>query len=123
MANLIEQPTIIEAAGNLPKIIKEYVGVVNSATSEVSIARMKSPGGWKEPGQKPEFSEFSVVLHGELWVETLESVIKVQAGQAVMVSAGEWVRYSTPGSQGAEYISVCHPAFTPETVHRDPTLS
>lgn len=120
MPTLIQTPTIIEAAGNKPKIIQEFFGAVNTRHSELSIARMKSPGGWVEPGQTPEFDEFTVVLGGTLLVEHRAGVIKVQAGQAVMTHAGEWVRYSTPDDEGAEYIAVCLPAFSPATVHRDP---
>jgi len=117
---LIEQAAVIPAAGSKPKKIEEFIGRVNSATAEVSIARMTSPGGWVEPGQQPAFTEYTLVLQGELRVETEEGVLVVKAGQAVIVSAGEWVRYSTPGAQGAEYIAVCLPAFSPEIVHRDP---
>jgi mannose-6-phosphate isomerase-like protein (cupin superfamily) len=119
MAKLISEPTVIPAAGEPPKIIEEFFGRVNSQTSTVSIARMTSPSGWREPGQTPEFDEYTVVLKGELQVETHGSILKVGAGQAVIVSAGEWVRYSTPGAAGAEYIAVCLPAFSPSTVHRD----
>jgi len=120
MARLITKPTVIPAAGEPPKIIEEFFGRVNSQTSTVSIARMTSPSGWREPGQTPEFDEYTVVLKGELQVETRESVLEVGAGQAILVSAGEWVRYSTPGAAGAEYIAVCLPAFSPATVRRDP---
>lgn len=116
---LIEQPSVIEAAGNKPKIIEEYVGRVNSQTDAVSIARMKSPGGWVEPGQTPEFDEYTVVLKGELRVTTAEGTADVRVGQAVLVSGGEWVQYSSPHPDGAEYIAVCLPAFSPATVHRD----
>jgi len=119
MHKLIERPTIIEAAGNKPKEIAEYVGRVNSSTREVSIARMKSPPGWVEPGQTPEFDEYTVVLRGSLRVATRGGVVDVHAGQAVIAHAGEWVQYSTPGPDGAEYIAVCLPAFSMETVHRD----
>jgi mannose-6-phosphate isomerase-like protein (cupin superfamily) len=119
MAKLIENPTVIEAAGNMPKRIEEFVGRVNSASDAISIARMRSPGGWIEPGQKPEFSEFTLVLGGTLKVETSADTFHVKAGQAIIVHAGEWVRYSSPESSGAEYIAVCLPAFSPETVHRD----
>ena len=117
MAQLINAPTRIEAHGTLPKIIEEFVGRVNSKTAGVSIARMKSPTGWEEPGQTPEFDEYSVVLAGTLRVTTKAGVLDVKAGQAVMTPKGEWVRYSTPG--GAEYIAVCLPAFSPDTVKRD----
>lgn len=119
MAILIDKPTIIAAAGNKPKVIEEYIGRVNSGTAALSIARMKSPGGWVEPGQTPEFSEYTVVLHGELEVRTKTKTFTVAAGQATIVPAGEWVQYATPGPDGAEYLAVCLPAFTPETVHRD----
>lgn len=119
MTILIQKPTIIEAAGTPKKIIEEYIGRVNSATEQVSIARMKSPSGWSEPGQIPEFDEYTVVLKGELRVETKEDVKTVFAGMAVIAPKGEWVRYSSPGSEGAEYIAVCLPAFSPDTVHRD----
>jgi mannose-6-phosphate isomerase-like protein (cupin superfamily) len=118
---LIEQPTVIAAAGNLPKRIAEYVGRVNSGTATLSIAHMRSPNGWREPGQTPEFDEYTVVLRGSLRVETRSGVVEVPAGQAIVASKGEWVRYSTPGPEGAEYISVCVPAFSPDTVHRDPS--
>ena len=119
MAKLISAPTVIPAAGRPPKIIEEFFGRVNSATSEVSIAKMTSPSGWREPGQTPEFDEYTVVLSGELQVETRSAIHKVSGGQAILVNAGEWVRYSTPGEEGAEYIAVCLPAFSPQTVHRD----
>jgi quercetin dioxygenase-like cupin family protein len=118
MARHIPSPTIIQAQGNVPKQIEEFIGAVNSGTAAVSISRMKSPAGWEEPGQTPDFDEYSVVLSGSLRVETREGTIEVAAGQAVITPAGEWVRYSTP-SGPAEYISVCLPAFTPATVHRD----
>jgi mannose-6-phosphate isomerase-like protein (cupin superfamily) len=119
MAKLISAPMVIPAAGQPPKIIQEFIGRVNSQTSAVSIAKMTSPSGWLEPAQTPEFDEYTVVLKGELQVETREAVHKVAAGQGIIVSAGEWVRYSTPGSDGAEYIAVCLPAFSPQSVHRD----
>ena len=119
MAKFISAPTVIPAAGEPPKIIEEFFGRVNSQTSTVSIARMTSPSGWREPGQAPEFAEYTIVLKGELQVETRDAVHKVAAGQAIVVNAGEWVRYSTPGAGGAEYIAVCMPAFSPLTVHRD----
>lgn len=115
----IDSPTRIQAVGNKPKIIEEFVGRVNSKTSAVSIARMKSPSGWVEPGQTPEFDEYTVVLHGMLRVTTKNGVVDVAAGQALIAHSGEWVQYSTPGPEGAEYISVCLPAFSPETVRRD----
>ena len=119
MPTLIAKPTRVEAAGNKPKLIDEYIGRINSATSATSIAHMRSPGGWQEPGQTPEFEEFTVVLHGTLRVEHRDGVIDVHAGQAVIAHCGEWVRYSTPGDEGAEYIAVCLPAFAMDTVHRD----
>ena len=117
MPRLIEQPTIIESAGNKPKRIEEYAGRVNSGHSALSIARMRSPAGWKEPGQRPEFEEITVVLSGTLHVEYEGGALDVNAGQAVVTAPGEWVRYSTP--DGAEYVAVCLPAFSPQTVHRD----
>jgi mannose-6-phosphate isomerase-like protein (cupin superfamily) len=119
MAIKIDKPTIIEAAGNKPKVIEEYIGCVNSQTSDVSIARMKSPAGWEEPGQKPEFDEYTVVLRGLLRVRTKEKELEIRAGEAVIVNKNEWVRYSSPDGDGAEYMSVCLPAFSPDTVHRD----
>jgi mannose-6-phosphate isomerase-like protein (cupin superfamily) len=119
MARLIPSPTTIQAAGNLPKIIEEYVGRVNSGTEAVSIARMQSPSGWVEPGQTPEFDEYTVVLRGMLRVTTRNGVQDVHAGQAVITPKGEWVQYSSPGADGAEYVAVCAPAFSPATVHRD----
>ena len=117
MVRLVEQPTIVQAVGNKPKQIEEFVGRVNTRSAEVSIARMKSPPGWQEPGQIPEFDEYTLVLDGCLVVETREQTVEVRAGQAVIASAGAWVRYGTP--EGAEYVAVCLPAFSPETVHRD----
>jgi quercetin dioxygenase-like cupin family protein len=120
MPVLIPQPTRIQAAGNKPKLIDEYIGRVNSGATALSVAHMRSPGGWVEPGQTPEFDEYTIVLRGCLRVEsTAGPAIDVQAGQAVHTRAGEWVRYSTPGDDGAEYIAVCLPAFSPGTVHRD----
>lgn len=120
MPKLIEKPTLIEAAGTKPKIIREYIGRVNSGTSSASIAHMSSPSGWEEPGQRPEFDEYTVVLHGALNVTSENGAeLTVVAGQAVIAEAGEWVQYSTPGPEGAEYIAVCLPAFAPDTVHRD----
>ena len=119
MPTHIAAPSIIRAAGNKPKIIEEYIGRVNSGTGAVSIARMQSPSGWVEPGQTPEFDEHTVVLRGMLRVETREGTTDVRAGQAIITKAGEWVRYASPGPDGAEYIAVCLPAFAPETVHRD----
>lgn len=119
MPTFIAKPTIIEAAGTPPKKIEEFVGRVNSKTEAASIARMTSPSGWSEPGQTPEFDEYTIVLRGTLRVETKGGVIEVAAGQAIITHAGEWIRYSTPGPEGAEYIAVCLPAFSPATVHRD----
>jgi ethanolamine utilization protein EutQ len=119
MPILISQPTRIEAAGNKPKLIDEYIGRVNSKTSAASVAHMRSPGGWVEPGQTPEFDEFTIVLKGVLHVDHKGGSLEVHAGQAVMTHAGEWIRYSTPQEGGAEYIAVCVPAFSMETVHRD----
>ncbi|NNF98828.1 MAG: cupin [Desulfobacteraceae bacterium] len=119
MVTLIEKPTIIESAGNKPKIIEEFVGCVNTRTTALSIARMTSPPGWQEPGQTPEFEEYTIVLKGSLQVRSKSGVVDVLAGQAIVVNANEWVQYSTPSAEGAEYIAVCRPAFTPETVHRD----
>jgi mannose-6-phosphate isomerase-like protein (cupin superfamily) len=115
----IEKPTVVEAAGNLPKRIEEYVGRANTATEALSIARMRSPAGWEEPGQTPEFDEYTVVLAGTLRVATRDGVVDIGAGQAVIAEKGEWVQYSTPLEGGAEYIAVCHPAFSMETVQRD----
>ena len=119
MPTLIPAPTVVEAAGNKPKLIEEYVGRVSSATTLVSVARMRSPGGWVEPGQAPEFDEYTVVLRGMLRVTTHDGALDVRTGQAVIAHAGEWVQYSTPEAEGAEYIAVCVPAFGPEIVHRD----
>jgi ethanolamine utilization protein EutQ len=116
---LIPAPTRVEAAGNKPKLIDEYIGRVNSETSAASVAHMRSPGGWQEPGQTPDFDEFTVVLRGVLRVEHREGTLDVRAGQAVISHGGEWVRYSTPAADGAEYIAVCVPAFSMDTVHRD----
>ena len=120
MPTLITAPTIVEAAGNKPKRIEEYVGRVNSQTAQVSVARMTSPGGWVEPGQTPRFDEYTLVLRGTLRVTSRDGVLDVPAGQAVITHAGEWVQYATPDADGAEYIAVCVPAFSMETVHRDP---
>lgn len=120
MPELIETPTVVEAVGNKPKIIEEYVGRVNTGGGELSVARMRSPGGWEEPGQTPEFDEYTIVLRGMLRVTTRGGeTLDVRAGQAVVTRRGEWVRYSTPEAEGAEYVAVCLPAFSPETVHRD----
>lgn len=119
MPTLISEPTRIQSAGNKPKLIDEYVGRVNTKTSATSVAHMRSPGGWVEPGQTPEFEEFTIVLRGMLRVEHKAGSLEVRAGQAVITHAGEWVRYSTPEPEGAEYIAVCLPAFSMDTVHRD----
>jgi len=121
MPRLISSPTVVEAAGNKPKRIEEFIGRVNSETETVSVARMKSPPGWVEPGQTPEFDEYTLVLSGELQVRYSEGLLKVGPGQAIVAVRGEWVQYSTP--QGAEYIAICIPAFSPATVHRDPAIS
>lgn len=119
MPKLISAPTIIEAVGNKPKIIREFFGRVNSKTENISIAKMTSPAGWEEPGQTPEFDEYTLVLKGMLRVKTRENTFDVKEGQAIITYAGEWIRYSTPNPGGAEYVAVCLPAFSPETVHRD----
>jgi ethanolamine utilization protein EutQ len=119
MPTLIPSPTRITAAGNKPKLIDEYIGRVNSKTEATSVAHMRSPSGWVEPGQTPEFDEFTVVLKGMLRVDHKDGSLDVQAGQAVITHKGEWVRYSTPGDDGAEYIAICLPAFSMEAVHRD----
>ena len=120
MAKLIAKPSEIKAQGNLPKIIREYVGRVNTKTPGLSIAHMQSPPGWVEPGQTPEFDEYTLVLKGALKVKTKSEERDVKAGQGIIVRKGEWVRYSSPHPEGAEYIAVCLPAFSPLTVHRDP---
>jgi mannose-6-phosphate isomerase-like protein (cupin superfamily) len=119
MPTLIASPTRVQAAGNKPKLIDEYIGRANSQTAAVSVAHMRSPEGWIEPGQTPEFDEFTLVLKGSLRVEHKTGVVEVSAGQAIIAHRGEWVRYSTPDPEGAEYIAVCLPAFSMETVHRD----
>ena len=119
MPKIISAPTRITAAGNKPKIIEEFIGRVNSGESRLSIAHMRSPGGWVEPGQTPEFDEFTLVLKGVLRVTHKTGVLEVPAGQAVVTNAGEWVQYSSPHPEGAEYLAVCLPAFSPQTVHRD----
>lgn len=119
MAQLIDSPSIVEAAGNKPKVIEEFIGRIASGTQAVSVARMTSPAGWLEPGQTPEFDEYTVVIRGTLRVTTREGVLDVRAGQAVIAQKGAWVQYSTPEPEGAEYIAVCVPAFSPLTVHRD----
>ena len=115
----INSPAIIKSVGNKPKIIQEFIGRVNTKTSSVSIAQMNSPMGWKEPGQKPEFDEYTIVLKGTLKVENNKEIILIKEGEAILVNAGEWVRYSSPEKGGAEYIAVCLPAFSPNTVNRD----
>jgi mannose-6-phosphate isomerase-like protein (cupin superfamily) len=119
MLKIIAAPTRIQAAGTPPKVIEEFIGRVTTGTPALSIARMLSPAGWSEWGQTPDFDEFTVVLRGQLRVETRESSQDVEAGQAVIAPRGEWVRYSTPSPEGAEYIAVCLPAYSPQTVHRD----
>ena len=119
MAVKIAKPTVVKAAGNKEKIIEEYFGLVNSKDTQVSIAKMTSPSGWIEPGQKPDFDEYTVVLKGTLHVKTQSAEIDVKAGEAILSPRDEWVQYSTPGPEGAEYVAVCLPAFSPETVHRD----
>lgn len=119
MPTHIPKPTVVQAAGNKPKQIEEFIGRVNSRTEALSIARMRSPAGWVEPGQTPEFDEYTVVLRGSLRVTTRSEVIDVAAGQAIITPRGEWVQYSTPGEEGADYIAVCLPAFSPAAVHRD----
>lgn len=119
MPTLIPNPTVVEAAGNQPKLIREYVGRVNSKTSSVSIAHMQSPSGWLEPGQQPDFDEYTLVLKGTVRLQSHNGTMDVTAGQAVLVPKGEWVQYSTPNPDGAEYVSVCVPAFSPDLVHRD----
>ena len=119
MPRLVKKPTVIRSAGTKPKFIRELIGLVNTRTSELSIARMESPAGWEEPGQRPEFDEYTVVLRGTLRVRHRRGHMDVRAGQAVIARAGEWVRYSSPLRGGAEYVAVCLPAFSPTTVHRD----
>ncbi len=119
MPRVIETPTRIHAHGQPPKVVEEYIGHVNSGTDEVSVARMISPPGWSEPGQTPEFTEYTVVLRGVLHIETRDIAHDISAGQAIIIQPGEWVLYSTPGAEGAEYVAVCLPAFSPDTVHRE----
>jgi mannose-6-phosphate isomerase-like protein (cupin superfamily) len=119
LPRLIEKPAVVQAAGTKPKLIQEFAGRVNTGHAEISVARMVSPAGWQEPGQRPEFEEITIVLRGLLRVEHAGGSIDVGAGQAIVTAPGEWVRYSTPGADGAEYIAVCLPAFSPSTVHRD----
>ena len=123
MPTKLNSPTIIESVGNKPKIIQEYIGLINSKTNDVSIAHMQSPGGWQEPGQRPDFDEYTIVLDGSLKVETENNTLFVNKGEAIIAYAGEWVRYSTPDVKGAKYIAVCMPAFTPETVNRDENIT
>ncbi len=119
MSKYIQQPTRIQAAGNKPKEIEEFIGFVNSGNTDLSIARMKSPQGWAEPGQRPEFDEFSIVLRGTLCIRTKDGVFEIKESQAFHAQAGEWLQYSTPYEGGAEYIAVCKPAFSPDSVNRD----
>ena len=119
MPTFIKTPSVIQAAGNKPKIIEEFIGRVNSKTQSLSVARMKSPSGWVEPGQTPDFDEYTLVLRGMLLVTSKSEVVEVHAGQAIITHRGEWVQYSTPGPDGAEYVAICLPAFSLETVHRD----
>ena len=119
MAIKINSPEIIKAAGNIPKVIEEYFGRINTKTSDISIARMISPAGWTEPGQRPDFDEYTVVLKGILQVKTRNRTFIIRPGEAIMVKAGEWVQYSSPEKGGSEYLAVCVPAFSPDTVHRD----
>ena len=119
MPTHIKGPSVVQAVGNKPKIIEEYIGRVNSKTGDVSVARMKSPSGWIEPKQTPEFDEYTIVLRGMLRVTHANGSLDVHAGEAVIAHRGEWVQYSTPGVDGAEYIAICLPAFSPDTVHRD----
>ena len=121
MPELIESPSRVEAAGTKPKLIDEFAGRVSTGDDRVSVAHMRSPSGWVEPGQWPEFDEYTVVLRGALHVEHEGGALDVRPGQAILVRGGEWVRYSTPDPAGAEYIAVCLPAFSPDTVHRDPS--
>jgi mannose-6-phosphate isomerase-like protein (cupin superfamily) len=119
MPSFIKSPSIVKAAGNKPKIIEEFIGRVNSKDINVSVARMRSPAGWKEPGQTPEFVEYTIVLSGAVQVASKDGIVDVKSGEAIIAQKGEWIQYSTPGNDGAEYISVCLPAFSPSTVHRD----
>jgi len=119
MPTIIKKSTRIKAAGNKPKIIDEFIGRVNSETEQLSIAKMKSPAGWVEPGQTPEFDEYTIVLNGMLRVETKDKTYEIKAGEVIITHKGEWIKYSTPTQEGAEYIAVCIPAFSPETVNRD----
>ena len=120
MPTLVTHPSYVQAAGNKPKVIEEYVGRIRTGDSQLSIARMRSPAGWVEPGQTPAFDEYTLVLRGTLRVESRDGSLDAVTGQAVIVRAGEWVRYSTPTHEGADYLAICLPAFSPDTVHRDP---
>ena len=119
MPTFVKSPSVIKAAGNKPKIIEEFIGRVNSRDNNVSVARMRSPAGWLEPGQTPEFTEYTIVLEGTVRVKSKKGLVDIKSGQAIVIQKGEWVQYSTPESDGAEYISVCIPAFSPSIVHRD----
>ena len=119
MPTFLKTPSIIQSAGNKPKVIEEFVGRVNSGSNGVSIARMKSPSGWIEPGQTPEFDEYTIVLRGSLHISSSEGTFEIKAGEAVIAHKGEWVQYSTPGPEGAEYVAICIPAFSVDSVHRD----
>jgi mannose-6-phosphate isomerase-like protein (cupin superfamily) len=119
MPELITRPSRVEAAGEPPKLIDEFAGRASTGEAGLSIARMRSPSGWSEPGQRPEFDEYTIVLRGELVVDSDDGRLVVQAGQGVHTRSGEWIQYSTPGPEGAEYVAVCVPAFSPDTVHRD----
>lgn len=119
MPEYIKSSSVIKAAGNKPKVIEEFIGKVNSKSTELSIAKMTSPEGWIEPAQTPEFDEYTIVLKGLLRVTTKAAVYNVKAGEAIITHKGEWIQYSTPGAEGAEYIAVCLPAFSPDIVHRD----
>jgi len=120
MPILVTHPSYVQAAGNKPKVIEEFVGRIRTGDKQISIARMRSPAGWVEPGQTPEFDEYTLVLRGTLRVTSREEMLDVVTGQAVIVPAGEWVQYSTPNADGADYVAICLPAFSPDTVHRDP---
>ena len=119
MPSFIKSASIVKAAGNKPKIIEEFIGRINSKDINVSVARMRSPAGWEEPGQTPEFTEYTIVLSGAVRVASKDGIVDVKSGEAIIALKGEWIQYSTPGNDGAEYISVCLPAFSPSTVHRD----
>ncbi len=119
MIHVIKEPKVIKAAGNKPKVIEEFIGKVNSQTTDVSIAKMKSPSGWEEPGQTPDFDEYTLVLNGFLRVKTEHETVDIKTGEAVIAPRGQWIQYGTPGPEGAEYIAVCVPAFSIDKVHRD----